>query len=337
MSSRSVSVSNCARIIAETCANVQARERVLVVSDFYQLRSIPESIVAANHALDAEVISVNIFTTHTFIEIPERLKTLMKQSDVVFMCTYRGFPIWRDRSLLEEILESGCRYLQMHMLTEDLMLRVVPVEYNQIKKRIALLSKLLPSAERVEITSPVGTNLTFSCKGRRISLAWDGLCRNHGDYDAIPGGLITISVVEGTASGIVVLNGSMDYTSLSLDDDFSRRSGRIWEPIRLTVEGGRVVKIEGGWMAEALRRRMATADKNGVNFGQFGIGLNPKCKMTGYMLEDERYAGSIIILLGRNKYAYGDTKSNFIAPFNLLNGTLKLDGRTIVENGCLRI
>ena len=337
MSIRYVGIQRCAKTIVETCANVRPGERVLVVSDFEQTRTIPESVVAAAHALEADVMNINMFPPHPFVRIPQYLKNIMRESDVVFMCTYRAFP-FRDRLLVEEILGSGARFLQMHMLTEDIMERTVPVNYDLMEKQASLLSKMLPETNRVELSSPAGTNVTFSCRGRRISLLWDGLCRKSGESDAIPGGLVSISTVEGAANGTVVVDGSMTHGLLGeISDDYSRRMGRIWDPIRLTVKEGRVTQIEGGWMADLLRAKMKASDGNASNFGQFGIGLNPGSKVTGFMLEDERCAGSILVVMGQNKYAGGQTESNFVAPLSLLNATLKLDGKVVVENGSLKI
>jgi hypothetical protein len=344
MSTKYIGIQKCAKIIAETCANVQPGEKVLVIGDFEQVRSIPESIIAATHALDAEVLNVNIFPPPggPFTKLPESLWDMMKQSDVIFVCTYRRYPIYTT-PLLKEILDSGSRYLQMYMLTEDIMMRTVPINYDLMKKRVSSLSELLYKAQEVEMISPSGTNLTWSCpEKRRPYVEWDGLCRKRGEADAIPGGMCGKVIEEGTASGTLILDGTFHFRLLSYDspplaDDTIKRMGRIWEPIRLKIEKGRVTRIEGGWMAAVLKKKLEKEDENATNFAVFGLGLNPGCIVTGYLFEDERRLGSIYTGLGGNVYAGGKTESSLTTGFSTPGCTLKLDGKVVLEKNVLKL
>lgn len=71
-----------------------------------------------------------------------------------------------------------------------------------------------------------------------------------------------------------------------------------------------------------------------LHFGaELGVGLNPKCKMTGIMLDDEGVLGSAHIGIGSNFTLGGNLKAAIHYDLVLWHPTIKLDEKIVMKNG----
>ncbi len=83
----------------------------------------------------------------------------------------------------------------------------------------------------------------------------------------------------------------------------------VKKPLNITVKDGWAKQFEGPDAAK-LEKILKSADENAHNIGELGIGTNPKARLTGRVLEDEKVLGTIHIALGDNtSYVGGHTKS----------------------------
>ena len=181
-------------------------------------------------------------------------------------------------------------------LTEDMFNRTVNIDYKLLAERCVKLCKKYENADNVHVTSPNGTDVVISVKGRK------GLCDN-GDFSTpgsggnIPAGEVFISPVVGATNGKIVFDGSMT---------FSDGDALLGTPICATVVDGYVKDISGGEEAKRLLKDVSAAEKealvmekngklpagqgavysrNARNIGELGIGLNPAANITGNMLQ----------------------------------------------------
>lgn len=100
-----------------------------------------------------------------------------------------------------------------------------------------------------------------------------------------------VSPVEGSAEGVIVADASIPYIGIGL----------LSEPVRLEVREGRIVSISGGEQARTLDRNLAgLGDPLVYTIAEIGIGLNPKYRFCGIMLEDEGVFGSVHVGIGTN-------------------------------------
>jgi len=163
-----------------------------------------------------------------------------------------------------------------------------------------------------------------SLQGRE-AIALTGRVVGPGTFAAMPDGEAAIAPVEGTAEGTVVVEHTMDNLGL-LD-----------APIRMEVRAGRVIGIPGGASAASLQALLASADENALNIAEFAIGTNDQARLIGSMTEDKKYRGSVHVGLGNNHVIGGTVVSSLHLDGLVLNPTVELDGRVIVENGRLLI
>ncbi|HID71744.1 MAG TPA: peptidase M17 [Thermoplasmata archaeon] len=196
-------------------------------------------------------------------------------------------------------------------VTKDIFARTVPIDYSRLKKEAVALKNILDMAEGVRIRAAGGTKLYIGLKDRETHL-------DHGDFTAagtggnLPCGEVFISPQLKSSEGIIVFDGSL---SLYHGDIVLK------EPVRCKVEKGFVNEIRGGEEAEKLKETIQLAKKNAekmaeegkfsekdkeeyiknaTNLGELGIGLNPKAKITGNMLEDEKAYHTCHIAIGSN-------------------------------------
>jgi leucyl aminopeptidase (aminopeptidase T) len=322
-----------ARILVDKCAGIKDHDQVLIVTDADYPRSIPESILGAAYASDAETavftMSPRESSGATMVgQLPKAIGPAILASDVVFVCTSKRTTTTALRDFRDQMTKEGGRALNLYMFTEEMFARTIPIDYDLIAERVSTVAKLLPETETARMVAPNGTDISYCLKGRRIYAQVNGIARP-GTSAHFPAGYVDISPQEGTANGVLVFDGTLNYTYPPITEPI----GHIIEPIMCKVKNGKVIEISGGPQAKGLQRSMKTADENASNFGETAIGFNPKAlPNTGVMLENERSEGVLMVGLGRNKHVLGNVESNFHFDATILHGTLILDGQVITED-----
>jgi len=189
-------------------------------------------------------------------------------------------------------------------ITRHLYAKTVPVNYRRLRADCQWLAERLTKAVAVRITSPGGTEVTFSVNGREAKLD-DGDFRLPGAGGNLPAGEAFISPVNGSTEGRIVYDGSMSTKDGTLF---------LYHPITVEFEEGYISQIAGGEEAEALAETIregeekadALSDKaeeyrrNARHLGELGIGVNPLAGITGNMLVDEKAARTCHLAIGSN-------------------------------------
>ena len=185
-------------------------------------------------------------------------------------------------------------------ITEDMFIRTVPIDYNQLKANCVRLKALMDKAVRMQITAPGGTNLSVGLAGRK-TFQDDGDFSEAGAGGNVPAGEVFISPQLGTSCGTIVFDGSISVKSGDIV---------INHPIKATVENGFVTSLntsespEAAILAETIEEGAKAPNpeyaKNARNLGEIGIGLNPAARITGNMLEDEKAFHTCHIAIGHN-------------------------------------
>jgi len=86
---------------------------------------------------------------------------------------------------------------------------------------------------------------------------------------------------------------------------------------------------------ELSKEKTAEYAKNARNIGEFGIGLNPKAKIVGKVLEDEKVLGTVHFAIGSN---YDQDALALIHSDGIVkNPTVTVDGKLLMKKGKLLI
>ena len=303
------------RVLAATCGGVKPGERSLIVTDSAAEQAIVSALADTLGALGLDVAIVSSVPAELpGDDPPGPVSAAMLEADVIFELTsvFIGSCAARRRAC-----EQGARYLTVPGLTWTTLRPNGPfaAEFAAIGERAQHLAERLDAATEFHLTGPSGTDLRGSFDGRHGRPLW-GMADRPGGYAAPPDIEVGASPVEGSAEGVVVVDGSL----LFLGPD------QLASPVELRFDRGRLVDLAGAeaWrLADALER---SGDERMWNLAEVSIGLNPYSRPGGSALELEGIVGGAHVAVGNN-VAYGgsvDARSHIDCA--LLQASLALDG-----------
>lgn len=317
----SIELGKTARMVVESIARIKPGEIVCLVADTKTLR-YAEAIASASVAAGGETI-VCIMTPRSADgeEPPPPIAAAMSSSHVVIGITTANL---RRSQAYREISRAGIRTAMLYDMNEDVFTSpAVTPDYKIMHAETFRLTELLNQASLVRLATDKGTDLTFSIEGRK-ALCLSGLASERGS-GGLPTGEAAIAPVENTAEGIVVV------------DHAARGIGKLLSPIKLFVEKGRIVSIEGKEEAMRLKEILKTSDENANNIAEFAIGTNPNSRMLGNVPEDKKKRGAVHLGIGNSTGIGGKVYSKLHLDMIILKPTVWLDGKEILTQGELRL
>ena len=303
------------RVLAATCAAVQAGERTLIATDTAANQEIVDAMATTLRALGADVITVSFVPADLpGDDPPTTVGAAMLEADVIFELTSVFIGSCPAR---RQACERGARYLTVPGLTWTTLRPNGPfaADFHAVGEQAKRLAERFDEASEFHLTSAAGTDLRGGFAGRRGRPLW-GIADRPGGYAAPPDIEVGASPVEGTAEGRVVIDGSL----LFLGPD------QLASPVELRFAAGRLAEAAGAeaWrLTDALER---SNDDRMLNLAEVSIGLNPHSRPGGSPLELEGIVGGAHVAVGNN-VAYGgsvDARSHIDCV--LLQATLALDG-----------
>jgi 2,5-dihydroxypyridine 5,6-dioxygenase len=242
-------------------------------------------------------------------------------------CTVEGL---QHAPELPAILAGGARVLAISHEHPEILLRCLPQAADEAPVREAM--RRLRAARRLHVSSAAGTALDVDLTGARIGGVW-GFTARPGTLSHWPGGLVLAFPAAGTVNGTLVLDrGDVNLT-------FKRY---LADPVRLTIEADRAVKVEGeGIDAEFMRGQYAAwGDPLATAVSHLGWGLNRRARWDSMLFYDKAdfngtelraFAGNFLYSTGANEMAGRHTEGHFDLP--LRGCTLRLDGELVVDRG----
>lgn len=183
-----------------------------------------------------------------------------------------------DRVIAEN---KNIRYICLVGMNPDMMIRVIGrVDIKTLAQFLKMVAEITMKGKHIRITTPAGTDVEFDNHPQRPPIVHSGYIPK-GTYGMLPGQISWTPKLE-TINGFIVFDGSI-YPPIGL----------LKEPIKLTVERGRIVKIEGGREARELESWIKSFnDFNMYQLAHISYGFNPGAKLTGDIVEDERVWGA---------------------------------------------
>lgn len=238
--------------------------------------------------------------------------------DVLVLMTTHSLSHTRAR---ENACQRGARVASMPGVDAAMFAPDGPMatDYLQVQRESLALAEILTRGHTVRITTPYGTDLSFSIEGRK-GMGDTGLLLESGAFGNLPGGEAYIAPVEGTAEGLLVVPAGW-YPGLK-------------ENMRLTFHAGHVISVEGGGEVGEYFRELfdfSNADRSHRrNCAELGIGTNPNAKRPDNVLEAEKIKGTVHIAVGDNSHMGGVVESDLHEDFVLPQPTLWIDGERVL-------
>jgi leucyl aminopeptidase (aminopeptidase T) len=308
-----------AQVALNNCLAVKKGETVLVITDEPE-RKVGYAFWEAAREIGTEAMLLEILPrSSNGEEPPEAVARLMRGFDVLIIPTSKSMSHTGAR---REACEAGARCVTLPGILEDTAVRTLNADYNEIAERSTRLAELVNAGQTARVTTPAGTDVTMTIQGRECH-ADTGLVHNPGEFSNLPAGEAYVAPVEGSAGGVIVVDGAM--------------VGKVKQPIRIVVKDGYATQITGGKSAEELEAIIEPFGQPGRNVAELGIGTNHKAQIVGSVLEDEKVMGTVHMALGDNKSMGGNVSVQSHLDGILLKPTLWIDDKKIMENGVLKI
>lgn len=301
---------------------MQEGENLCIVTEPEKL-SIANAIATQAYSLSIEPTIVIMIPRHTDSQEPNPLVACaMKASDAFISIVSKSIT---HTNAVKDALACGSRGLVLTQFSEDMMIHGgMEADFKAIKPICCSVAEALANSKRIHLTTPYGTDLSFSAEGRRGNALY-GLVEA-GQFSTAPTIEANVSPIEGTAKGIIVADASVPYLGIGL----------LTSPIKLTVENGFIIHIFGGKEAQILKQDLSSKnDPNVYNIAELGIGLNPQCRFSGFMLEDEGVYGSCHIGIGTSINLGGQLKAACHYDVIMTEPTIIADDITIMKDGKL--
>jgi len=310
-----------ARILVDTCGVIRMGEKVVIATDKDKLQ-IANIIAKACIECGTEPIVISMIPRKNHGEEPPiPFAATLKEADVVFAVT--SFSLFHTNARIEAC-KKGVRWVNlpdfsMQMLREGGLF----VDFHKQSVKAEKIGQILSSGSSVRVITDKGTNIQFSIAGRD-AIVESGISDKPGMVNSPPDIECSIAPLEGIAKGKIVIDGSIVLPGL----------GPLKEDVILRILGGSVTEIEGSEEAILFKKILKSAQEKEVyNIGEFGIGLNPKCKICGSMLEDEGVYGTIHFGIGDNHAMGGCVEASMHTDVVVKNPTVFIDEKMVIKSG----
>jgi leucyl aminopeptidase (aminopeptidase T) len=313
-----ISLIDGARIAINNCLGVKKRESVLIITDPAR-DNIAHALFEAAEEKGAEpvLMSMKPRTRHGE-EPPSIVAMAMKRANVILAPTTFSITHTQARKAATRL---GVRIATMPGITTEMMSKGgMTANFRKIARNISRLHRKIRGAKEAHITTELGTDLTLSLKGRRWVTEDNGLCYKKGSYTNLPAGEIFIPPLEDTANGTLIIDGAF--------------VDKVEKPVRVKIENGFATEIVN---AVDIRNELANVGKLAFNIAELGIGMNPKSRLIGNILEDEKILGTIHIAFGDNSTFGGKVQCGINISGIVMKPTLTIDNKVILEEGILKL
>ena len=239
----------------------------------------------------------------------------MLEFDVVFAPTMYSITHTFAR---KRASKRGARIATMPGITRDMFERCIDIDYEKMNELGSRLQGVMARAERIKITSDSGTSLEFDIKNQKPELD-NGLYNFKSAFGNLPAGEVSLAPREKTAQGTMVID---------IMEDIAKPKTRV------TINKGHAIEVAG----DNVFRDKLFSLKNATNIAEFGIGINPKAKIVGDILEDEKVLGTCHVAFGSNiSYHGGKTKSEIHWDAIMIRPTIWFDEKKIMDSGLLLV
>jgi leucyl aminopeptidase (aminopeptidase T) len=299
--------------IVRRCLAIQPGEDVLVITDDAS-RPIGDALRAAAADAGADAVLAVMDERATDGTEPARpIAAALLACDAYIAPTTRSISHTPARKAASD---AGIRGATMPGVTEDMLARVMAVDFDLMAARSDAVARLLEEHDQAHVTCPRGSDLRLDLTGRP-GISDNGNLTAQGAFGNLPCGEGFIAPLS--ADGQVVAS---SLAPIGISED----------PVTLTIENGRLVAAAGGVGAEFINRLDAHGEA-GRNLAELGIGTNDRAQLTGLVLEDEKILGTVHVAFGASAGIGGTVSVPIHLDVVATEATLEIGGHKVLDRG----
>jgi len=303
-------IKQVAKTVVRKCLGAKSGESILIVCDD-KLTTLAQSCYKVTQEEKIESVLLNIRPRKMHgEEPPAEVAAALKAADIAILLTSMSLSHTRARK--EASAKFGTRIASLPGITAEIFKRSIKIDYSALKRRVSKVARRLSKGKYLEIYTDQGTHLRMSIKGRR-GFCDDGLYTKPGAFGNLPAGEACIGPCETTANGFLVVDASAPLV------------GKLNHPITIKIKNGFAQNIPLPKIASLIK----PLGKPALNIAEIGIGLNPKAKITGNILEDEKAKGTAHLAIGANTSFGGKVSCPCHLDFVFRKPVILIDGKKL--------
>ena len=322
------------------CLNIKD-EKVLIIGDKGLKSRRVAAVLSAGYYLAAESLRLNTKVVLQNIknrgqqaddDVIQALENLEEGSVVIINGSDKlGSLEYLGKSFRKLCIKKKYRFVSAMSLgclstkEVDAIISAINVNYKPLQTQQEKIKQILDEGAEIHIKTKAGTDLHCNVRGMKAVSA-DGAYLSPGSGGNLPAGEVYIPINGKRVEGKVVIDGSsrtQKYTTL------------IKKPITLKVEDGSITKVEGGEEAKKLERTLSWAASKSKHpnvvrrIGEFGVGVNPKARIIGSTVIDEKTLGTAHVGIGSNYCFCGSIYSIIHLDQVFKDPVIKVDGKKL--------
>lgn len=306
---------NLSKILQKSLA-INQREKVLVLTDKLELRNAKKFFNAAKKLSQNTTLLLKPVGNHSGEEPSSEIAKEMKKYDVIIAVTTHSLSHTKARI---NASKRGARTASIPGF-QGKMGAALRADTYELRKAGLKIKKILQKSKNIRVVTPSGTDIFFQT--RKHIETDDGILRKKGSAGNLPAGETYFAPLEGTANGKIVIDSMKNCKAYA-------KSGT-----HVLVKDGKAVEISD---KKSLLAKYIFSIKNADNIAELGIGTNRKAKPIGFMLQDEKAAGTCHIAFGNSSAIGGKVYSKIHVDAVLFKPSIFADGKIIMKNGKMMI
>jgi aminopeptidase len=283
-----------AQTAVDRCLGLRPDETVVIVGDSWA-REVSEAFWRASQERGSDSVLITI-AEHTEGEPPSPVAAALLEADA-FVLPVKGS--LSHSAARAAATGRGVRGLTVPGASAEVLARLMAIDFDELQARSGAVAQLLDEADSAHLTCERGTEIVFDLTGRP-GFSDDADVRAPGAFAMLPTG--EGAIVPRTGEGTIAASAA---NPMGLFPE-PLPSGRLPEPLMLTVEDGQLVAADGPWSTELLElfRRHG---RPGTNLAELGVGTNPAAAISGNTQEDEKVIGTCHVAFGSSAGMPGGT------------------------------
>jgi leucyl aminopeptidase (aminopeptidase T) len=326
MSNRIIDAIKSAEMIVRELLAIQPGEEVVLIADPETDSEMLQALSGVSQAVGAEctIAVMPSRPVEKSLKMTAFIDKGIEAADVVIGLTKASGAACYSPAISGLKKEKNLRYLSMVLRDLDHWTKGgATADYHEILEAGKRLQAVWEKGTMIYLTSKKGTRLKARIDGTPPFIE-AGFATQPGQSGAFSDGEVSQGPVQGTAEGVVVVDGPIAHIGLPAG------------PLRLEIENGRVVRIEGEERGARELRDIVEKVEDADNFAEIGIGLNPNCLQNGDFEEEKKRLGNVHVAIGRNIGAYGGTVASLIhLDMVVYDATVKTDHDVLLQDGKL--
>lgn len=267
---------------------VQPGENVVITGDTSTDKRVLEALMSAAYTVGANPLLVFAPTNlNTYSEPAAPLGNAVAVSDVWIELSYGSIFL---SDAWKRAIDFGCRYINLTGMDATMIVNCIGrVDVNKVVELGEALKAKLEAGNDIIIKDNNGTYLTAQNEGRKVRHS--GQLATFKGYPFMMAGQISWCPIEETINGTLVFDAAI-FPPTDM--------GAISENVKLTLENGRVTKIEGRKRGRTFQRMAAFVQRSEyVPFGTLFTRIQSgRYETNRRIVEDERIFGCMEFGIG---------------------------------------